>query len=294
MNMPTCFDRIRAGYALPDVQHFAVDREVELLSQQSRFPRPNVQARRALPALHRQRTREAAACHSNWRCCRSSKARSIRSPIRAAGRRGSGSSSHRPARHYGLEQNWWIDERRDVIEATGAALTYLQYLNTLLRRRLVSRDRGLQRRRRHRQRRGSAQPAQRACRPISSACELRAETRDYVPKLLAISRIVRSPDAYGLRVRGDPERAFLRPRRTRPPGRPRRRRQLAGVSRDEMFALNPGYNRMTTPPARPASAAAADRQCRPVPEGHARSGRPVDRSAGASPPRNRRRPCTTA
>ena len=32
-------------------------------------------------------------------------------------------------KHYGLEQNWWIDERRDVIEATGAALTYLQYLN---------------------------------------------------------------------------------------------------------------------------------------------------------------------
>ena len=30
---------------------------------------------------------------------------------------------------YGLKVDWWIDERRDVIEATGAALTYLQYLN---------------------------------------------------------------------------------------------------------------------------------------------------------------------
>ena len=28
-------------------------------------------------------------------------------------------------KHYGLEQNWWIDERRDVIESTNAALNYL-------------------------------------------------------------------------------------------------------------------------------------------------------------------------
>src|SRR5690606_3129285 len=32
-------------------------------------------------------------------------------------------------RQYGLEQNWWYDGRRDVIESTRAALDYLEYLH---------------------------------------------------------------------------------------------------------------------------------------------------------------------
>ena len=35
-------------------------------------------------------------------------------------------SIHR--KNYGLKQNWWYDERRDIVAATGAALDYLQNL----------------------------------------------------------------------------------------------------------------------------------------------------------------------
>ena len=34
-------------------------------------------------------------------------------------------------KHYGLEQTWWYDGRRDVLAATEAALDYLNYLNSL-------------------------------------------------------------------------------------------------------------------------------------------------------------------
>ena len=36
--------------------------------------------------------------------------------------------------HFGLQQTWWLDERRDVIKSTDAALTYLQYLQPVFQR----------------------------------------------------------------------------------------------------------------------------------------------------------------
>ena len=34
-------------------------------------------------------------------------------------------------KQYKLEQNWWVDERRDIVASTGAALDYLQYIYEL-------------------------------------------------------------------------------------------------------------------------------------------------------------------
>ena len=81
--------------------------------------------------------------------------------------------------------------------------------------------------------------------------ELRAETRDYVPKLLAISRIVRDPAAYGLQFAAIPNQPYFD---VVEPGRQVHlgdAADLAGITRDDMFALNPGYNRMSTPPKGP-------------------------------------------
>ena len=188
-------------------------------------------------------------------------------------------------KHYGLEQNWWIDERRDVIEATGAALTYLQYLNNYFGGdwflAIAAYNGG----------EGTVSAAvrrnQAAGLPTDFfSLELRAETRDYVPKLLAISRIVRSPDAYGLSSRrsrtcltSTSSNPAARCTSATPPTSPASRR-------DDMFALNPGYNRMTTPPARARIACCCrSSNAEQFRQGHAGSGHRVDRSAGASWPR---------
>jgi membrane-bound lytic murein transglycosylase D len=153
-------------------------------------------------------------------------------------------------KHYGLDQNWWIDERRDVLLATDAALTYLQYLHDYFDgdwylaiaaynggegtvSRAMKRNAG-------------------AGRPTDFfSLDLKAETRDYVPKLLAISRIVADPAAYGLQFEPIPNQPYFG---VVDPGKQvhlGEAADLAGISRDDMFALNPAFNRMTTPPNGP-------------------------------------------
>ena len=80
---------------------------------------------------------------------------------------------------------------------------------------------------------------------------LPAETRDYVPKLLAISRLVGNPQAYGLSFLPIPDQPYFT---IVDPGRQvhvGEAAELAGITRDDMFALNPSFNRMVTPPDGP-------------------------------------------
>ena len=72
-----------------------------------------------------------------------------------------------------------------------------------------------------------------------------------MPKLLAIRRIVGNPAAYGLQfepIANQPYFGVVDPGRQIDLGEAA---TLAGISRDDMFALNPAFNRMTTPPDGP-------------------------------------------
>ena len=242
-------DRIRDGYGLPDVAHYAVDREVELYRKNPDFlDRTFKRGARYLYYIvteieKRQLPLELALLPV---------VESAFNPVAYSRSRASGLWQFIPSsgKHYGLEQNWWIDERRDVIEATGAALTYLQYLNRYFAGdwylAIAAYNGG----------EGTVSNAVRRNQAAGLPTDffslnLRAETRDYVPKLLAISRIVRNPEAYGLAFAGIPNQPFFE---VVDPGRQvqlEQVAQLAGISREDMFALNPGYNRMTTPPHGP-------------------------------------------
>ncbi len=242
-------DRIRDGYALPDVAHYAVDREVELYRKNPDFlDRTFKRGARYLYYIVQELERRQLPLELALLPV----VESAFNPVAYSRSRASGLWQFIPAsgKHYGLEQNWWIDERRDVIEATGAALTYLQYLNKYfagdwyLAIAAYNGGEGTVS--------GAVRRNQSAGRPTDFfSLDLRAETRDYVPKLLAISRIVRNPEAYGLSFAAIPNQPFFE---AVEPGRQvhlEQAAQLAGITREDMFALNPGYNRMTTPPKGP-------------------------------------------
>lgn len=99
------------------------------------------------------------------------------------------------ADHLGLEQNWWFDARLDVTESTHAALDYLEYLYSrfddwLLA--LAAYNCGEAR----------VQRAINATDGNTDFWELKlpAETRRYVPKLLALAELVEEADDYDLRL----------------------------------------------------------------------------------------------
>jgi len=242
-------DRIRAGFALPQVQHYAVDREVEWYRSRPDFlDRTFRRGERYLYHIITEIERRGMPLELALLPV----VESAFNPVAYSRSRASGLWQFIPStgKHYGLAQNWWIDERRDVLLATDAALNYLQYLHRYFNgdwflaiaaynggegtlSRAVSRNAA-------------------AGRPMDFfSLDLRTETRDYVPKLLAISRLVANPGAYGLQFAAMPNRPYFD---VVDPGRQVNlgdAADLAGVSRDDMFALNPAFNRMSTPPNGP-------------------------------------------
>ncbi|MFP5520154.1 MAG: lytic transglycosylase domain-containing protein [Bdellovibrionia bacterium] len=98
---------------------------------------------------------------------------------------------------YGLQINWWLDERRDLLKATRAAIRYIKDLHNefgswyLVAASYNMGENGLRRRI---QRHGT--------RDFWKLIELKAlpnETEDYVPKILAAMLIAKAPNLYGFR-----------------------------------------------------------------------------------------------
>jgi membrane-bound lytic murein transglycosylase D len=246
---PDLLDRVRAGYALPDAQHYAIDREVAWYQQRPDFLDRTF--RRGARYLHHIVT-EIEKRGLPLELALLPVVESAFNPVAYSRSRAAGLWQFIPStgKHYGLTQNWWIDERRDVIRATDAALTYLQYLNQYfngdwyLAIAAYNGGEGTVSR--------AVQRNADAGRPTDFfSLDLRAETRDYVPKLLAISRIVANPEAYGLEfapIANAPYFGIVDPGKQVHLGEAA---DMAGISRDDMFALNPAFNRMSTPPHGP-------------------------------------------
>ena len=246
---PDLLNRIRSGYALPDVQHHAVDRELE--NYRSRPDYLDRIFRRGSRYLYYIVT-EIEKRGMPLELALLPVVESAFNPVAYSRSRASGLWQFIPStgKHYGLEQNWWIDERRDVIKATNAALDYLQYLHRYFDGdwflAIAAYNGG----------EGTVSRAVKSNRSAGKPADffslkLRAETRDYVPKLLAISRLVGNPQAYGLSFLPIPNQPYFT---IVDPGRQvhvGEAAELAGITRDDIFALNPAFNRMVTPPDGP-------------------------------------------
>jgi membrane-bound lytic murein transglycosylase D len=154
-------------------------------------------------------------------------------------------------RFLGLKQNWWYDGRRDIIESTHAAITYLESLADQFdgdwELALASYNAGP----------GTIRSAVRynkkRKRPTDfwSLTKIRKETRDYVPKLYALRQLFAHPEKYQLdlvpitnqvsyeivELDGQIDLALAA--------------DLAGITVNQLYQLNPAFNRWATAPDGP-------------------------------------------
>ncbi|MCB5184442.1 LysM peptidoglycan-binding domain-containing protein [Methylobacillus gramineus] len=144
-------------------------------------------------------------------------------------------------KNFGLKQDWWTDNRRDVRAATNAALNYLQKLYVMFGTwdlalaaynagegtvgRAIERNRA----------RGLPTDYQ--------SLELSDETRNYVPKLQAVKNIMTNPQRYGLNIQTIPNRPYFTKVTAPQQIDARVAAELAEVSYEEFTSLNPEYNR---------------------------------------------------
>ena len=140
--------------------------------------------------------------------------------------------------HYNLEQDWWKDQRRDTIHSTRAALDYLSYLYQFQGNdwhlALASYNRGEGAIRRLRERNAAA-----GLGTDFLSLSLPAETRNYVPKLLAIKRIVANPSKYGVKLPNIPDQPYFVEVSKDKDMDVSTVTRLAGISDEEFRLLNP-------------------------------------------------------
>jgi membrane-bound lytic murein transglycosylase D len=144
-------------------------------------------------------------------------------------------------KNFGLKQNWWVDNRRDVTGATKAALDYLQKLHVMfgtwdLALAAYNAGEGTVQRAIDRNRR-SGLPTDYA------SLALPPETRNYVPKLQAMKNIMTNPEHYGLYIQPIANKPYFTKVRAPEQIDSALAAKLAEISFEEFTSLNPEYNR---------------------------------------------------
>ncbi|WP_107687829.1 LysM peptidoglycan-binding domain-containing protein [Neisseria wadsworthii] len=142
-------------------------------------------------------------------------------------------------RHYGLEQTSLYDGRHDVKAATDAALNYLQYLHGLFgdwSLALAAYNWG----------EGNVSRAVNRARaqglePVYENLRMPNETRNYVPKLMAVRNIVRDPQYYGINLAEIDSKPYFKALTLDQPIDTSAAARLAGITESEFLALNPAF-----------------------------------------------------
>ena len=140
---------------------------------------------------------------------------------------------------YKLAQTAHFDARRDVLASTGAALDYLEMLYRLHRDwhlALASYNWGENAVLRAVERRGARGGG-------FTALSMPEETRNYVPRLMALRNIVLEPEKFGLDLGDLPDEPYFTRVALELDLDLRLASRLADVPYEDLLALNPGYNR---------------------------------------------------
>lgn len=149
-----------------------------------------------------------------------------------------------------LKQDWWYDGRRDIVESTRAALDYLQALHDEFNGDWLLAIAGYNCGEMAVERAIDSNRA--AGRPIDFwSLNLPAETRAYVPKLLALKRLVSDPETYGLAFSPIPNQPYFARVDTHGQINLKLAAEIAGVTDEELYELNPAFHRWATDPTGP-------------------------------------------
>lgn len=155
-------------------------------------------------------------------------------------------------RELGLKQDWWYDARRDVLESTEAALRYLRQLEQQFDGDWLLAVAG------YNAGGGSVSRALRRAAAEGREADfwgvrpyLPLETRSYVPKLMALARLVGDPEEYGVSLPAIADERYFRVVETGGQVDMALAAQVAGMSTDELYLLNPGVKQWATDPDGP-------------------------------------------
>ena len=151
---------------------------------------------------------------------------------------------------YGLKIDYWYDGRRDVLAATNAALSYLQTSQQSLNQdwllALAAYNSG------EGNVRYSMRKNTKAGKPTDFfSLGLLRETRAYVPRLLAISEIIANPEKYDINLKPISNEPYFELVEVGSQIDLAKAAEMAGISIEELYLLNPAFNKWSTHPEGP-------------------------------------------
>lgn len=153
-------------------------------------------------------------------------------------------------KQYGLKQNWWYDGRRDIVAATDAAIKYLKRLHRQLNNdwllALAAYNSGG----------GNVRKAIRYNKTHGKPTDfwslnLPKETKAYVPQLLALAKIVSNPTDYDITLTDVYNQPYFDIVNVESQIDLAQAALLADMSTNDLYMLNPGFNRWATDPKGP-------------------------------------------
>jgi membrane-bound lytic murein transglycosylase D len=242
----TIWERLFSLYALPEIENDRIEKEL-----QKYLKRPKYMAKiqqRAEPYLYfiideiesKQIPGELAllpAVESAFR------------PDAISKSRASGLWQFMPATGllFGLEQNWWYDGRNDIYKSTKAATSYLKRLSQIYNDdwflALSAYNAGM----------GTIRKAIRKNKKNNLATDywslaLYKETMTYVPKLLAIAKILANAEKYNIPLQKIPNKPYFNIVNIDSPLDLSKAAEMAQMPINNFFTLNPAFKRSCTVP----------------------------------------------
>lgn len=147
---------------------------------------------------------------------------------------------------YGLKENHWFDEKRDIILSTNRALDHLSYLSKLYkgnwRHAIYAYNAG-------EGRINTILKKNKNTTPITLT-QLPKETQQYLPKILALQRLIASPERYNIQLPRLDNSPFFMPVSLKNTVTFAQISKQCSIAEETLRNLNPSYRRESIVPAR--------------------------------------------